>query len=51
VFDQIGMPIIGEAGGTLAEHPDALLDLPQEQTTAFTADRSAGKLRADLAPL
>ena len=51
MFDQIGIPIIGEAGGKLAEDPDALLDLPQEQTTAVTGDRSAVELRPDLASL
>jgi hypothetical protein len=49
VFDQIGIPIISEAGGKLAEDPDALLDLPQQQTTAVTGDRSAVELRPDLA--
>jgi hypothetical protein len=28
VFDQIGIPIISEAGSKLVEDPDALLDLP-----------------------
>ena len=51
MFDQIGIPIIGEAAGKLVEDPDALLDLPQEQTTAVTADRSTVELRADLEPL
>ena len=51
MFDQIGIPIIGEAGGKLVEDPDALLDLPQEQTTAVAGDRSAVKLRPDLASL
>ena len=51
MFDQIGIPIIGEAAGKLVEDPDALLDLPQEQTTAVTADRSTVELRADLQPL
>jgi hypothetical protein len=49
VFDQIRIPIISEAGGKLAEDPDALLDLPKQQTTAVTADRSAVELRPDLA--
>ena len=51
VFDQIGIPIIGKAGGKLAEDPDALLDLPQEQTTAITGDRSTVELRPNLAAL
>jgi hypothetical protein len=51
VFDQIGIPIISEAGGKLAKNPDALLDLPQQQTTAVTGDRSTVELRADLALL
>jgi hypothetical protein len=51
MFDQIRIPIIGEAGGKLAKHPDALLDLPQQQTTAITGDRSTVELRADLALL
>jgi hypothetical protein len=51
MFDSIGTPIIGEAGGKLAENPDALLDLPQEQATSVTGDRSAVKLRPDLASL
>ncbi len=51
MFDQIGIPIIGEAGGKLAQDPNALLDLPQEQTTTITGDRSAVKLRPDLASL
>jgi hypothetical protein len=34
-----------------AEDPDALLDLPQEQPTAVTGDRSAVELRTDLASL
>jgi hypothetical protein len=50
MFDQMGIPIIGEAGGELVEDPDALLDLPQ-QTTAVATDRSAVELRADLGPL
>src|SRR3979490_991515 len=51
MLDQIGIPIISEAGGKLAEDPDALLDLPQEQPPAVTGDRSAVELRADLASL
>ena len=51
MFDQIGVPIIREAGGKLVEDPDALLDLPQEQPTAVTGDRSAVELRTDLASL
>src|SRR5260370_3779138 len=51
MFDQIGIPIISEARSKLAEDPDPLLDLPQEQTTAITGDRSAVELRADLAAL
>jgi hypothetical protein len=51
MFDQIRIPIIGEAVGKLAEDTDALLDLPQEQPTAVTADRSTVKLLANLAPL
>jgi hypothetical protein len=35
----------------LVEDPDALLDLPKEQTTAITADRSAVELRPNLASL
>jgi hypothetical protein len=49
MFDQIGIPIIGEAGGKLLEDRNALLDLPQQQTTAITANRSAVELRPDLA--
>jgi hypothetical protein len=49
VFDQLRIPIISEAGGKLLEDPNALLDLPQEQTTSVTGDRSAVKLRPDLA--
>jgi len=48
VFDQIGIPIIGETGGKLAQDPDTFLDLPQEQTTAIAADRSAIKLGSNL---
>jgi len=33
VLDQIRIPIIAEAGSKLMEDPDALLDLPQQQTT------------------
>jgi len=51
VLDQIRIPIIAEAGSKLMEDPDALLDLPQQQTTAITSDRSAVKLRPDLALL
>jgi len=51
VLDQFRIPIIGEAGSKLMEHPDALLDLPQQQTTAITSDRSAVKLRPNLALL
>jgi hypothetical protein len=51
MFDQIGIPIIGEAGGKLAEDPNALLDLPQEQTTTIAGDRSTVELRPDLASL
>ena len=46
MFDQIGIPIIGEASGKLVEDPDALLNLPQQQTTAVATDRSAVELRA-----
>ena len=49
VFDPVRIAIIGEAGGKLAQDPDALLDLPQQQTTAVTGDRSAVELRPDLA--
>jgi hypothetical protein len=51
MFDQIGIPIIGEAGGKLAEDPNALLNLPQQQTTTIASDCSTIELRADLAPL
>jgi hypothetical protein len=51
MFEQVGIPIIREAGSKLAEDPDTLFDLPQEQTTAVTGDRSAVKLRPDLASL
>jgi hypothetical protein len=40
---------IGEAGGKLAEDPDPLLDLSQEQTTAIAGDRSTVELRPNLA--
>jgi hypothetical protein len=49
VLDQIRIPIIGETSSKLVEDPDALLDLPKEQTTAITADRSAVELRPNLA--
>jgi hypothetical protein len=48
VFDQIGIPIIGKAGGKLAQYPDTFSDLPQEQTTAIAADRSAIELGSNL---
>jgi len=51
VFDKLRIPIIGEAGGKLAENPDPFLDLPQQQTTAVAGDRSTVKLRPDLASL
>ena len=51
MFDQFGIPIIGEAGGKLAQDPNPLLNLPQEQTTTITGDRSTGKLRPDLPSL
>jgi hypothetical protein len=51
MFDQMGIPIIGEAGGKLVEDPDTLFDLPQEQTTAVTGDRSTVKLRPNLTSL
>jgi hypothetical protein len=51
MFNQIGIPIIGEAGSKLAEDPDTLFDLPEEQTTAVTGDRSPVKLSPDLASL
>jgi hypothetical protein len=51
MFDPIRIPIIGKAGGKLAQDPHALLDLPRQQTTAVTADCSAVALCADLAPL
>jgi hypothetical protein len=51
MVDQIGVPIIREAGGKLVEDPHALLDLPQQQTTAVAGDRPTVELRADLASL
>jgi hypothetical protein len=51
VLDQIRIPIIGETSGKLVEDPEAPLDLPQQQTTAITADRSAVELRPNLALL
>jgi hypothetical protein len=42
---------ISAAVGKLTEDPGALLDFPQEQPTAVTADRSTVKLVANLAPL
>lgn len=51
MFDQIRIPIISEAGGKLMQDSNALLDLPQEQTTAVTTNRSAVELRPDLASL
>jgi hypothetical protein len=51
MLDQIGIPIIGEAGGKLAENPDPFLNLSQEQTTAVTGDRSTVELRPDLTSL
>ena len=51
MFDQIGIPIIGEAGGKLVEDPNALLDLPQQQTTAIAGDCPAIELRPDVASL
>jgi hypothetical protein len=51
VLEQIRIPIIRKAGGKLAEDAGALLDLPQQQATAVTADRSTVELRADLASL
>jgi len=47
MFDQIRIPIIREAGGKLAQDPHAFLDLPQQQTTAVTGDRSTVELRAN----
>ena len=49
MFDQIRIPIIREAGGKLAQDRHAFLDLPQQQTTAVTGDRSTVELRPDLA--
>jgi hypothetical protein len=49
MFDPIRIPIIREAGGKLAQDPHAFLDLPQQQTTAVTGDRSTVELRPDLA--
>ena len=51
MLDQIGIPIIGEAGGKLVEDPNALLDLPQQQTTAVTGHCPAIELRPDVASL
>jgi hypothetical protein len=51
MFDPIRIPIIDEAGGKLAQNPDAFLDLPQEQATAVAGDRSTVKLRPNLASL
>ena len=51
MFDQIRIPIIREAGGKPAEDPHAFLNLPQQQTTAVTGDRSTVKLGPDLASL
>ena len=51
VFDQIGIPIIGEAGGKLTEDPNPLLDLSQKQTTAIATDRPTVELGPNLASL
>jgi hypothetical protein len=51
MIDQLGIPIIGEAIGTLVEDPDALFNLPQEQPTAVTGDGATVEFRADLASL
>jgi len=40
VFNKIRIPVIPEAGRKLAHDPDALLDLAQQQPTAFGGDGS-----------
>src|ERR1700732_4507514 len=51
MFDQMGIPKISETGSKLAENPDTLFDLPKQQTTAVTGDRSAVKLSPNLSAL
>ncbi len=51
MLDQIGIQIIGEAGGKLVEDLNALLDLTQQQTTAIAGDCPAIELRQDVASL
>jgi hypothetical protein len=51
MVEQIWIPIIREAGRKLTENPDPFLDFPQKQATTVAGDRSAIKLRPNLASL
>jgi hypothetical protein len=51
VFNHLRLPIVGEASRKLTQDPDTFLDLPQEQPTPVAGDRSAVKLRPNLASL
>jgi hypothetical protein len=44
VFNQIGIPIIPEAGGKLAHDSDAFLDFSQQQPASFGRDGPTVKL-------
>jgi hypothetical protein len=43
MFDQIGITVIGEAGGETGNYPCMLFDLAQEHPAAVRTDRAAVK--------
>ena len=43
MFDQIGITVIGEAGGETGNYPCMLFDLAQEHPAAIRTDRAAVK--------
>jgi hypothetical protein len=47
-LNEIRIPVIPEAGRKLAHDPDALLNLSQQQPTAFGSDGSAVELGSNL---
>jgi len=49
VFNEIGIPVVPEAGRKLAHDPDALLDFSQQESAAFSGDSPTIELGSNLA--
>ena len=49
MFDELGTPVVSEAGGELVDHAGAPVDLTQEKDAAIGADIAALEIGLDFA--